>query len=55
MKLHLIARIEIIYANLRIVCTQERASTNFVRKAEDGSDGIMIIDKADVEKVFAEV
>lgn len=28
----------------------ERTSTNFVRKAKDGSEGVMIIDKADIDK-----
>lgn len=44
------------YRNNDIICKfanslyPERASTNFMRKAEDGSEGVMIIDKADVEK-----
>lgn len=47
MKLH-----NCTYRNNDIICTianslyPERASTNFVRKAEDGSDGVMIIDKS---------
>lgn len=44
------------YRNNDIICGfanslyPERVSTNFVRKAEDESDGVMIIDKTDVEK-----
>lgn len=44
------------YRNNDIICKfanslyPERTSTNFVHRAEDESDGVMIIDKADVEK-----
>lgn len=44
------------YRNNDIICKfanslyPERTSTNFVRRAEDESDGVMIIDKANVEK-----